>query len=82
MEPDIMAFTETHLQDNHQIAYNGYKWLAQNRKDQSGGGIGMLVKENLCKTQVTLHHSHEDIEAMWVQIGHQNPHCKKMQPKC
>ena len=74
MEPDIMAFTETHLQDNHQIAYKGYKWIARNRTDQSGGGIGMLVKENLYKTQVTLHHSHEDIEAMWVQIGHQNPH--------
>ena len=33
----------------------------------------MLIKEDIHKKSVSTHHTHNDMEAMWIQIGHTQP---------
>ena len=40
---EIIALWETHLKQNEKVSITEYKWIALNRKDKDGGGIGLLI---------------------------------------
>ena len=67
---DIALITETKLPKSENISIKGYRWIAQPRQKSKGGGIGILIKENLARNTVDDSNieEHEDLESKWIQI--------------
>ena len=67
IKPTIALFTETHLPDNKGIKIDGYTFFGKAREDKPGGGVGICVANNM-KSVVSPHHTHRDLEIVWVSI--------------
>ena len=67
---DIAIITETKLPKSENISIKGYRWIAKPRQKSKGGGIGILIKENLARNTVDDSNieEHEDLESKWIQI--------------
>ena len=48
-ESDLMAITETWLQDGHDWELNiqGYQTVRRDRQDDKGGGVGLIFKGDI-----------------------------------
>ena len=69
--PHLMMLTETLLPTNNGIVIDGYKFFGRARSNKKGGGVGILVNNNII-SQVTTHISERQIEIMWVSIRRKN----------
>ena len=69
-KPDVALFTETHLPDDKGVKVEGYTFFGQSRKNQKGGGVGFLVREDR-KSVVAPHITNREIEMSWVSIHRQ-----------
>jgi hypothetical protein len=49
------------------INFEGYTFFGRTRSEGNGGGVGILVKNEL-KTQVTPHSSSKDIKILWLSL--------------
>ena len=67
IKPEIVLLTETHLNDNTGVNIHGYRFFGRARTDKSGGGVGILIKEEE-KLRLAPHTSDKDIEILWVSI--------------
>ena len=67
---DIALITATKLPKSENISIKGYRWIAKPRQKSKGGGIGILIKENLARNTVDDSNieEHEDLESKWIQI--------------
>ena len=73
----IMGVAETFLNNEECVNINGYKWVGKNRLNKEGGGIGLLVSEDLCITDDNLCNSQLDTyDRLWitVKIGNEDVH--------
>ena len=70
-KPTIAVFTETHLNDNRGIKMEGYTFFGKAREGKPGGGVGILVKDNL-KSAISPHHTQKELEIMWVSLNRVN----------
>ena len=59
--------TETQLKNNAGIRFNGYTFFGRSRLEGRGGGVGILVKNEI-KYRVVPHTSDKDIEILWVSV--------------
>ena len=71
INPKIAFITETQLTSNSAIKIEGYTFFGKSREKKSGGGVGILV-ENEIKGSVAPHVSSRDIEIIWVSIKRRN----------
>ena len=63
-----------YLAAKEKVAYPGFKWIGRNREENTGGGIGFLIKEDVHRKLVTVHKTHSSTtEALWVRMGHPVP---------
>ena len=44
---DIALLSETNLKGKETINIKGYRWIGKNRQTRAGGGVGILIKENI-----------------------------------
>ena len=74
LQPDVLAMSETWLQNNESVKVDNYKWVGNNRKEthqralRGSGGVGLLINNSLTtKYDIqVLDDSHEDI--LWVLL--------------
>ena len=71
--PCIFLLTETLLQTNNDLKFTGYTFFGRARNNGKGGGVGMLVRNDL-KHIVTPHISDRPIEIIWISIKQKNCH--------
>ena len=88
--PEVFLLTETLLPLNINIHISGYTFFGRARQGKKGGGIGMLVRDDI-KGSVIPHVSERNIEMMWLSVrrkggqpffigcyyGKQESRCKK-----
>ena len=66
-KPHLFLLTETLLPSNSNIELEGYTTFCRARDNQKGGGIAILVRDDVTNT-VIAHISERPIELMWVSI--------------
>ena len=66
-KPDIVLLTETLLPTNMNMNFPGFDFFSKARKDRKGGGVAILVKNDL-KNTIIPHISERNIEMMWISI--------------
>ncbi len=66
----ITLITETMFKGDEKYNIKGQKWVGRNRKNKTGGGVGILVSEKISNntTEVTDIEEDEDLETTWVKI--------------
>ena len=66
----IALITETHLKNNETINIKGYKWLGRNRTKQNGGGVGILINNELAgsTTQSDEVEGSTNTETLWIEV--------------
>ena len=66
----IALITETKLPGKDKINIKGYKWIGKNREDKNGGGVGLLISDELCKNTVEDNTSDEypNLETKWIKL--------------
>ena len=69
--PHLFLITETLLQANSGIHINGYTFFGRKREGKTGGGVGVLVRNDI-RNNVAAHISNRNIEMMWVSIRRKN----------
>lgn len=70
LNPQIMAISETKLNTDKNVIVDGYKWIGRPREGKQGGGIGILVQDEIRK-HTNIHKIEQgDIEIMWITIRH------------
>ena len=67
LTPEIILITETHLKHNAGVRMSGYTFFGRSRVSGSGGGVGILVKNDK-KPMVAPHVTTRDIEITWVSV--------------
>ncbi len=67
----IAVITETHLQGDEKPRITGYRWTGKNRKNQSGGGVGILVAQDIAGITTTKDdiETDESTESTWIKIS-------------
>ena len=70
-KPDIFLLTETQLKSDMGIKFKGYCFFGKQRISNTGGGVGILVKEEL-KTIVAPYYSERNLEIIWVTLKSSN----------
>ena len=65
--PQVFLFTETQLKSNFGTTIKGYTFYSRVRTEGSGGGVGILVRNDIIK-HVAPHISDRKIELMWISI--------------
>ena len=66
-DPHIFLLTETLLKSNTGMQIDGYKFFGRKREGKSGGGVGILVKNDIAD-KVIPHISERPIEMMWLSV--------------
>ena len=69
--PPIFLLTETQLRSNVGTNIKGYTMYSRARKDGIGGGVAILVRNDMTK-HVAPHTSQRKIELIWISIRRQN----------
>ncbi len=65
----IAAICETHLKNKETITINGYKWIGTNRKNKQGGGVGILISNQIAGITTTREEIESEIaECVWMEI--------------
>ena len=67
LNPEIILLTETHLKQNAGVRMTGYTFFGRPRTEGSGGGVGVMVK-NEKKSMVAPHITTRELEITWVSI--------------
>ena len=67
VKPEIMLFAETQLKSNVGVKFTGYTFFGKSRDEKSGGGVGILVQNEL-KGMVAPHYSNKELEILWVSV--------------
>ena len=66
----IALLTETMMNNNDQISIKGYRWAERPRKNNKGGGVGILISEKIA--QDTIEHNEceeqEHLELKWIRL--------------
>ncbi len=65
----IAIISETHLQNKETAHVKGYTWTGKNRTKTQGGGVGILIRNDL--TGITVSEEtpeDEEVEIKWVQL--------------
>ena len=70
-KPDIFLLTETQLKSDMGIKFKGYCFFGKQRTSSTGGGVGILVKEEL-KTIIAPYYSERNLEIIWVTLKSSN----------
>jgi exonuclease III len=70
-KPELLLMTETQLKNNVGIKFEGYRFFGRSRSEKSGGGVGILVKDEVSHS-VAPHFSQREIEIMWLSIRRKN----------
>ena len=65
--PQLFLLVETLLQTDSEIGIEGYKFFGKARKDRKGGGVGIMVRNDLVNVIIP-HFSERNIELMWVSL--------------
>lgn len=65
VKPDVVLLCETQLKSNVGMRFQGYLFFGRSRLEKSGGGVAILVKEEL-KNIFSVHTSERNIEILWV----------------
>ena len=76
---DVITLSETWLKDNqHVLDYvriSGYSIEYRNRKDRSGGGVGIYLRDNInSKVRSDIINLEPDFEHIWIEIEGKNKH--------
>ena len=66
-DPQIFLITETHLTTNIGIQIEGYKYFGRRREGKNGGGVGILVHNDVAHKTIP-HISSRAIELMWISV--------------
>ena len=66
-QPHLFLLTETQLRNNSGGKIDGYEFYSRIRKEGSGGGVGIYVRNDL-KSNATTIISTRNIEIIWVSI--------------
>ena len=61
-----MALTETNLTPAERLKLPGYRWIGKNRINKEGGGVGLLIKNAICKNIVIEPTTDTDLETIWI----------------
>merc|ERR1712228_531851 len=69
--PHMFLLTETLLPTNCNVAIPGYSFFGRNRQDKKGGGVGVLVRNDV-KNMVIPHTSERPVEMIWLSIRRTN----------
>ena len=43
----VAAISDTHLQNKETINIKGYSWTGNNRRNKTGGGVGILLRNDI-----------------------------------
>ena len=66
-QPEVILLTETQLKSNTGVRFEGYTFFGKNRDDNNGGGVGILVRNDI-KGQCSPYYSDKDLEIIWISI--------------
>ncbi len=66
----IAAISETHLKNNETPNIKGYKWAERNRRNREGGGVGILIANDIAKATIQKENLEEDekTEVTWIEL--------------
>ncbi len=66
----VAIITETMFKNKEAYNIKGYKWIARNRKNQDGGGVGILVSNDVANhtTEINEIEENENLESVWIEI--------------
>ena len=66
----IALISETKLTKNQKINIKGYKWIGKSRKHKEGGGVGILLSNEIAKHAKEDNSSDEEenLEALWITL--------------
>ena len=66
---DIALITESKLNNKESANIKGYKWIGKNRKDRSGGGVGILIANKIANlTTEDNSTDEENTETKWIKL--------------
>ena len=65
--PEIFLIAETQLKNSVGVRLKGYTFFGRTRTEGNGGGVGILVKNEI-KQRIAPHHSDKDIEIIWISV--------------
>ena len=70
-KPAIFLLTETLLSTNANIQISGYTFFGRARNGKSGGGVGVLVREDI-RNSIIPHLTERNLEIIWISIRRKN----------
>jgi len=67
---DLIAIAETWWDEFHDwsVAIDGYRLFSRDRQRKRGGGVALYIKKWIELEELSLKHSHEQVESLWVRI--------------
>ena len=66
-DPHILLLAETQLRSNVGMAINGYTFFGRKREAMNGGGVGILLRNDLLHRSAP-HITDRNIEIMWISV--------------
>ncbi len=65
-----MTVTETHLKGKEKINIRGYKWTGSNREKTTGGGVGILIRNDIAPkiTEELDVEQNISLESQWIKL--------------
>ena len=70
-KPTVIAITETHMYEDYKFQLQGYAEPFRNDRNQDGGGVMLLVKEELKHISVEVKRTSEHLESLWILINNE-----------
>ena len=67
-KPTVIAVTETHVDDEYGLEFEGYKMFDNNR-NLEGGGVVIAVRKEIKSITVEVKKTKESFESLWVLIN-------------
>ena len=71
VKPDLFLIPETQLKNNVGVHFDGYNFFGRSRTDKSGGGVGILIKDEFSHC-IAPHTSQREIEILWLSVRRKN----------
>ena len=67
---NLIAIIETWWDRSHDwsMAINGYRLFSRDRQKKRGGGVALYIKKWIEREELSLKHSHKQVESLWVRI--------------
>ena len=59
-----MAITETKFSTDKNVVVEGYRWIGKPRRGRIGGGIGILVKDEIRKYLIAIRNKNPEPQKM------------------